>query len=95
MNERQNSQSAVAPVALCSDILNAMREYADQHNVNLEGTTDEIIEEPNKRARVVITIPKYIEQEHRYGLEEAAWGAAEKSPLLPLVQFMYESPAGI
>lgn len=93
--DQQKSQSVVAPVALCSDILNAMRQYADRHNVNLEGASDEIIEEPNKRTRVIITIPNYIEQEYRFGLEVAAEDAARSDPLLPWLEFIYEPPSGL
>lgn len=92
MNAQDQATSDL--LSLCTDILNALRIYAEKYNVEIEDTTAEVLEEDGKRPKVVVTVPKYIDEDHRENLEQLALDAASHNPLKPLVQFVYEQSAG-
>jgi hypothetical protein len=72
---------------LRDEILQALKGYAVRHNVAFDGTRTEM-----RDGKLVVTVPKYIEQEHRENMEQLAYarGVAENVD----VQFIYEQSAG-
>jgi hypothetical protein len=87
-------QATTDVLTICTDILNALRTYGEKYNVEVEGTTAEVIEAEGIRPKVIVTVPKYIDEDHRENMEQLAIDAAAHSPLKPLVQFVYEQSAG-
>jgi hypothetical protein len=79
---------------LASRAIHAMEEYARRHNVSLEGVRGDVTVGENRPSRLVITVPKYIPQEHRDAMEELAFKTAASSHLQTEVQFVYEQSAG-
>jgi hypothetical protein len=91
MNAQDQATSDL--LALCTDVMNAMRSYAEKYNVDIEDTTTEVECETN-HPQIIVTVPKFITQDHRDNLEQSAFEAASQSPLKPFVKFVYEQSAG-
>ena len=91
MNAQDQTTSEM--LALCTDVMNAMSNYALENNVDIEDTTADILCEA-EHPQVVVTIPKYISQDDRENLERLAFEAALQSPLQPSLEFVYEQTAG-
>jgi hypothetical protein len=89
-----SSEKSNELAALASRAIHAMNEYAQQHSVSVEGVRGDVTVGENRPSRLVITVPKYISQEHRDAMEEIAFKTAASSHLRPEVQFVYEQSAG-
>jgi hypothetical protein len=61
MNAQDQATSDL--LTLCSDVMNAMRSYAEKYNVDIEDTTTEV-ECQTTHPQIIVTIPKFITQDH-------------------------------
>src|SRR4051794_26162602 len=93
-DEEKASDKGNELASLVSRVLHAMTEYAQAHNVSLEGTRTDVTVGEKRRSRLVITVAKFIPQEHREAMEEIAFNTAASSHLKPELQFIYEQSAG-
>jgi len=93
-DNEQSSEKSNELAGLASRAIHAMSDYARQHNVNMEGTRGDVTMGEDRPSRLVITVPKFIAQEHREAMEEIAFKTAASSHLRPEVQFIYEQSAG-
>jgi hypothetical protein len=93
-DDEKSSEKGNELAGLASRAIHAMNEYATQHHVSLEGARGDVTVGENRPSRLVITIPKYIPQEHRDAMEDIAFRTAASSHLHPEIQFIYEQSAG-
>jgi hypothetical protein len=72
---------------LADEVFEALKGYASHHNVAFDGTRAEL-----RDGKLIVTIPKYIEQGHRENMEQLAYARGVADDVE--VQFVYEQSAG-